>query len=94
MNIKTIVLIYIIFEVLLLGLHYLFICLGNDLFFGSLENTIIAIIVIGLILLGYLILLRIKSEIFGVFFLRLLAIVILGISLPFVFLFFLFSKLH
>ncbi len=94
MKIKTIVTLYIVIEIILLSINYLFIKFGNDLLFSSLDKTIIGSVIIGIILVVNLIVLRIKLLIDVSLFLKLIGITFLGISLPFLFLFLILSKLH
>ena len=87
--------IYFLFlEILLLGIHYLFILSENDAILNLLDKTVVVLSSVGVVYLIYFIALKGQAKITTDMFIRLSLLSIAGILIPPIFLFFLFSQLH
>jgi hypothetical protein len=94
MTLNKIVRNYIILEILILGLHYLFILLNMDFFTDFLQITILILSSIGLFICGYLIYFRKKQKLTKHLFMKYFFISIIGTLSPLIFFLLLLINLH
>lgn len=81
---------YLLFETVVLGIHYYLMAIGNDILFGFFEETIILLTGIGLCISISLLVVKFRKKIDKIFFFKMPTIFFVGNNLSFYF-FILFS---